>query len=219
VAINIKRPIVIKSAPIVYWVTNNPVLLAGELGYDSTNNRFKIGNGINTWSNIEYVVITNQTDVNVINTILNEDTAVAEILDYVEKTEDLINITDLDSYEKTTNANSANGYVKLDSSKKINSSQLNIISLSTNVSNAINNSAASATNHFITYNELIDLLPLIYANSVIPVTGITVVPTSISIYLVPVPVTGITVVPTSISIYIVPVTGITVVPASISIYI
>lgn len=32
------------------WAAVNPVLAAGELGADSTNNTYKIGNGVSTWN-------------------------------------------------------------------------------------------------------------------------------------------------------------------------
>ena len=37
------------------WNTNNPVLLKGELGYDITNNRIKVGDGITTWKDLKFI--------------------------------------------------------------------------------------------------------------------------------------------------------------------
>lgn len=37
------------------WTTNNPVLLAGELGIESDTNKFKIGNGTSAWNELDYV--------------------------------------------------------------------------------------------------------------------------------------------------------------------
>lgn len=37
------------------WTTNNPVLLAGELGIESDTNKFKIGNGTSAWNDLEYI--------------------------------------------------------------------------------------------------------------------------------------------------------------------
>jgi len=34
------------------WNTANPTLLMGELGYDSTNQELKIGDGTSTWSQL-----------------------------------------------------------------------------------------------------------------------------------------------------------------------
>lgn len=36
------------------WRTNNPVLAAGEIGYDTTNNKIKIGDGTTAWNSLEY---------------------------------------------------------------------------------------------------------------------------------------------------------------------
>lgn len=34
------------------WSTANPVLVDGEPGYDSTNDRIRVGNGVDTWSEL-----------------------------------------------------------------------------------------------------------------------------------------------------------------------
>lgn len=39
------------------WVINNPVLLAGELGFESDTNKFKIGNGTSSWNDLSYVSV------------------------------------------------------------------------------------------------------------------------------------------------------------------
>ena len=36
------------------WGSENPVLADGEIGYDKTNNKFKIGNGVDVWDDIEF---------------------------------------------------------------------------------------------------------------------------------------------------------------------
>lgn len=36
------------------WNSQNPILKAGEIGYDSTNNLFKIGNGTANWKNLPH---------------------------------------------------------------------------------------------------------------------------------------------------------------------
>lgn len=45
----------VKRATYNAWHKENPVLLDGEIGYDKTNNKIKIGNGVNTWSQLSYV--------------------------------------------------------------------------------------------------------------------------------------------------------------------
>lgn len=38
----------------VNWTTNNPTLLAGEIGIESDTNKFKVGNGTSTWNELDY---------------------------------------------------------------------------------------------------------------------------------------------------------------------
>ena len=40
------------------WETENPILLKGEMGYDSTSKRYKIGDGVNNWKNLQYNIDT-----------------------------------------------------------------------------------------------------------------------------------------------------------------
>ena len=43
------------------WETENPILLKGEMGYDSTSKRYKIGDGVNRWKNLEYTTINGKS--------------------------------------------------------------------------------------------------------------------------------------------------------------
>lgn len=43
------------------WETENPILLKGEMGYDSTSKRYKIGDGVNTWKNLVYTTINGKS--------------------------------------------------------------------------------------------------------------------------------------------------------------
>ena len=38
------------------WESNNPVLGAGEIGYDTTNDNFKIGDGTTAWNSLKYMI-------------------------------------------------------------------------------------------------------------------------------------------------------------------
>lgn len=40
------------------WETENPILLKGEIGYDSTSKRYKIGDGVNNWNKLQYEIDT-----------------------------------------------------------------------------------------------------------------------------------------------------------------
>lgn len=52
------------------WNTVNPVLLSGEFGYDTTNGKFKIGNGTKKWSELDYIPL-NSDIIEIENTINN----------------------------------------------------------------------------------------------------------------------------------------------------
>lgn len=49
------------------WTTNNPVLLAGELGIESDTKLMKVGDGITAWTSLSYIVKTGviDSDVNI----------------------------------------------------------------------------------------------------------------------------------------------------------
>jgi len=40
------------------WTTSNPVLADGEPGFERDTNRLKIGNGVDTWADLDYYVDT-----------------------------------------------------------------------------------------------------------------------------------------------------------------
>ena len=42
----------------INWETNNPILKCGEIGYDTDTKQIKIGDGINTWSNLDYIPLS-----------------------------------------------------------------------------------------------------------------------------------------------------------------
>jgi hypothetical protein len=52
------------------WTLSNPVLAAGEFGVETDTNKFKVGNGVNTWGDLEY--------------FLDETSLAASISGYVE---------------------------------------------------------------------------------------------------------------------------------------
>jgi len=43
------------------WTSANPVLNAGELGWESDTNKFKIGDGTNHWADLDYFIDVNST--------------------------------------------------------------------------------------------------------------------------------------------------------------
>jgi hypothetical protein len=44
------------------WESNNTILSEGELGLDTTNERFKIGNGVDGWNAIDFAQYTNKAE-------------------------------------------------------------------------------------------------------------------------------------------------------------
>ena len=45
------------------WADLNPILAAGEMGFEIDNNRLKIGNGITAWSSLPYVTETDWSTI------------------------------------------------------------------------------------------------------------------------------------------------------------
>ena len=76
------------------WTTANPILNAGEIGWESDTNSFKIGDGTNTWSNLDYFIDETSLD------------------------------TTLGDYVETADLGVANGVATLDGSGKLTSSQI-----------------------------------------------------------------------------------------------
>lgn len=78
------------------WISANPVLAAGEIGFETDTNQFKMGDGVNTWTNLAYFV--------------DEDSVSGSLGDYVELA--LLGVAD--------------GVATLDSNGYVPSSQLDI---------------------------------------------------------------------------------------------
>ena len=38
------------------WTSNNPILAAGEFGYETDTGKAKIGDGTSTWTNLGYTI-------------------------------------------------------------------------------------------------------------------------------------------------------------------
>jgi hypothetical protein len=65
------------------WAAVNPILGSGEIGFEIDNSRFKIGDGITTWSNLEY--FSNEEDI---NTAIED--AIAGVIDLSPETLDTL---------------------------------------------------------------------------------------------------------------------------------
>lgn len=42
------------------WTTSNPLLLAGEIGFETDTNKMKIGDGTNYWNDLSYITINDE---------------------------------------------------------------------------------------------------------------------------------------------------------------
>lgn len=45
------------------WTDLNPILAAGEMGFEIDNNRLKIGNGITAWNSLPYITETDWSTI------------------------------------------------------------------------------------------------------------------------------------------------------------
>ena len=45
------------------WADLNPILAAGEMGFEIDNNRLKIGNGITAWNSLPYITETDWSSI------------------------------------------------------------------------------------------------------------------------------------------------------------
>lgn len=54
-ATNVDAQICVRRDTAANWTSSDPVLLNGEVGYDTTNNKIKIGNGTSTWTALSYL--------------------------------------------------------------------------------------------------------------------------------------------------------------------
>lgn len=52
---NVDAQICVRRDTASNWTSSNPILLNGEVGYDTTNNKIKIGNGSSTWTALSYL--------------------------------------------------------------------------------------------------------------------------------------------------------------------
>lgn len=59
------------------WTTANPVLAAGEIGYETDTGKFKIGDGINTWSLLKYFLNLDALDIDADGFITDDKRGVA----------------------------------------------------------------------------------------------------------------------------------------------
>ena len=126
------------------WTTNNPTLLAGEVGIDTTNNKIKIGTGLTPWNSLAYATLT-PTEINALITGLQGQ---------IDSLASNLNNT-LDDYVPIGDVAQADGVASLDSSGKVPDTQISSnIARTTDVSTAISNLIDSSPATLNTLNEL-----------------------------------------------------------------
>jgi hypothetical protein len=126
------------------WTTNNPTLLAGEVGIDTTNNKIKIGTGSTPWNSLAYATLT-PTEINALITGLQGQ---------IDSLASNLNNT-LDDYVPIGDVGQADGVASLDSSGFVPDTQIaSTIARTTDVSTAISNLIDSSPATLNTLNEL-----------------------------------------------------------------
>jgi hypothetical protein len=75
------------------WTTANPVLGAGEIGFETDTGKFKLGDGVNTWANLAYFVnaddLSGELDDYATQTYVND--AISDVVGLAPETLDTLN--------------------------------------------------------------------------------------------------------------------------------
>ncbi len=98
------------------WTSANPVLAAGEIGFETDTNKFKIGDGTTNWASLKYFMNLDELDI------------------------------DVDGFVKDEEKGAANGVATLDSSAQVPVTQLaNLIQNAPNTLDTLNEIASAIT--------------------------------------------------------------------------
>lgn len=84
------------------WTTANPVLAAGEIGFEIDTNKFKIGDGINQWGDLDYFGASDDVLANLINSAPETLDTLGEIANAIGNNPDFANVV-LDHINETEN--------------------------------------------------------------------------------------------------------------------
>lgn len=126
------------------WTTNNPTLLAGEVGIDTTNNKIKIGTGSTPWNSLAYATLT-PTEI---------DALITGLQGQIDALSNNLNNT-LDDYVPIGDVGQADGVASLDSSGFVPDTEISSsIARTTDVSTAISDLIDSSPATLNTLNEL-----------------------------------------------------------------
>lgn len=80
------------------WEAENPILLKGEMGYDSTSNKAKVGDGVTKWTELDFFMASDLKDI--INILNNHNIAISDLKNtsVLNVAEDGFYVTDNDGY-------------------------------------------------------------------------------------------------------------------------
>ena len=176
------------------WTSVNPILAAGEMGYESDTNKFKFGNGTGTWSTLAYgasdtpgvteiaqdainsalsvgtgLTKTYNDGSNTITVAIND--AVWATKAYVDSANTgLVSTADL-TYIPFEDRGVANGVASLDSSTQVPTAQISDSSVRSRI---------SASGNGIAYNSTTGALSLDFSNAATSVASQGYVATQIA---------------------------------------
>jgi hypothetical protein len=74
------KRIQLRRDPAATWTGNNPVLADGEFGYEKDTKKFKIGDGVTEWNDLEYRTSATLEELQAI--LADLDPAPGDILQY-----------------------------------------------------------------------------------------------------------------------------------------
>jgi hypothetical protein len=116
------------------WTSANPVLNAGEMGWESDTNKFKIGDGTNHWADLDYFADTNSTVNPAFGTSITFEGATADSY------ETTLQVTDPTADRTITLPNATGTVVLADATQTLSNK-----TLTTPVISSITNGAATLT--------------------------------------------------------------------------
>lgn len=153
------------------WTSVNPILAAGEMGYETDTNKFKFGNGTSTWSSLSYaasdtpgVTEIAQDAINaalvvgsgitktyndIANTIsVDIDSSVVALKSYVDGRTDWLQNKSDETYIAAADRGDINGVASLNSLGKVPSTELDINDTVVNLITSVVSSGRGVTTTF-----------------------------------------------------------------------
>ena len=96
---SVNSKILIRRDTTTNWSTNNPTLAAGEIGFDVTVGKHKIGDGSTTWNNLPYFALESdlqdyqtQSQVNALIQAALADLVNGDNLEYGDPTSSVVGV-------------------------------------------------------------------------------------------------------------------------------